>query len=137
MIWSEKHNISEYLEAPKKAGVYMLGIPNGLHKKSGEKEDDFLGKNFPEDFGPMYVGVSKRSIRSRLYSHYKGLGNKNAEAFIKHYSSDKLFFIFYESLETEIEDVFLFALVDGFPWSVKRREQGNFHKLLIQLLEKN
>lgn len=134
MVWSKKYKISEYLEAPNKAGVYMIGIPNGFHYEAGQKKDDYLGENFPEDFEPMYIGISKRSVRSRLYCHYKGSGNKNARDYIKGNGNgnDNVFFVYYESLNTEIEDVFLIGLVNGFPWNVKRSERGNFLKQFIQ-----
>lgn len=132
MIWSKKYNVSAYREAPKKPGVYILGIPNGYYRNPGEKEDEFLGKNFPEDFEPMYVGISKRSIRGRLYSHYKGSGNENVRDYIINNGSHTVSFVFYETPETEIEHVFLIGLVNGFQWNKKRTELGNLLKYISQ-----
>ncbi len=132
MTWSRKYQLSKYLNAPKKAGVYIIGIPNGYFSEPGEV-DNFLGENYPDNFEPMYVGISKRSIRSRLYSHYKGNGNKHVRDHIEKNGSENIFFIFDETLKTEIEDVFLFSLVNGFPWNVKRREEGNWIKFITNL----
>jgi hypothetical protein len=133
MIWSGKYLISEYIVAPKKDGIYILGTPNGFYYKPGQERDVFLGENFPEDFEPMYVGISKRSIRSRLYSHFKGLGNKKARDHINENGSDNVFYIFCESPKTEIEDIFLISLVNGFSWNVRKRELGNFIRLVAQI----
>lgn len=132
MTWSNKINLREYIKAPKTAGVYILGIPNGYFMQPGEKEDTFLGENFPEDFEPMYVGISKRSIRSRLYSHYKGRGNKNVKNHLNGLAIIDVFFIYYESSETEVEDTFLIALENGFQWNTKKRENGNWVKYMLE-----
>lgn len=116
-------------------GVYMLGIPNGLFRQPGEKEDNYFGENYPEDFEPMYVGISKWSVRVRLYSHYKGLGNKNVRDYIRTKGSINVFFVYYESTETEIEDVFLISMINGFPWNKKRRENGNLIKRLLKIVK--
>lgn len=130
MKWSNKYKLADYIKAPQKAGIYFVGIHVPSYPHDG---DEYLGKNFPDDFVPKYVGISKRSVRSRLYAHAKGLGNKHVNSFILEHGIEDLEYIYYISEGTEIEHHFLSYTNNVFVWNIRQSEQGAWNKFLRSL----
>ncbi|WP_151981923.1 hypothetical protein [Marinobacter salarius] len=130
MEWSEKHKLADYIRAPKEPGIYFVGIhkPGFLHDG-----DEFLGENMPHEFIPKYVGISKRSVRSRLYAHAKGRGNRHIKSFIARHGIEDLEYVYHVSKGTEVEHHFLTHTIDQFVWNIRQSEEGAWRKLLRSL----
>lgn len=77
--WSEPRLLSDYLRAPRETGVYLIGemreagLPN-----DAQRDDNFLGRGWPDGFFPHYIGRSSgiRGVRCRLSAHARKKGNK-------------------------------------------------------------
>lgn len=111
-------------------GVYLVGLhePGLLHDG-----DDYLGRNMPDEFIPRYVGISTRSIRSRLYCHYSMRGNRHIRDHIRSQGHAQLEYVFFSTGGTEIEHQFLENTTGQFLWNVKQSESAAWRKLLRSL----
>jgi hypothetical protein len=128
--WSEKHNLANYQNAPRSPGVYIIGIcDNDLE----DSNDTFLGNNFPNQFLPKYVGISKKSIRTRLSCHSRKRGNRNVKEYIEANSQENLQFVYFTTSFTEIEHGFLFGLNDLFVWNIKKDEGQAFFNYINRI----
>lgn len=130
MEWSDKHKLANYIQAPKEPGIYFVGIHKPGYFHNG---DEFLGKNMPHEFIPKYVGISKRSVRSRLYAHAKGRGNRHIKSFISENGIDGLEYVYHISKGTEIEHHFLTFTIDLFVWNIRQSEGAAWRKFLHSL----
>lgn len=130
IIWSTKYLLSDYIQAPKTPGVYLVGLHIPGHQHN---DDEYLGVNFPHEFIPKYVGISKRSMRSRLYRHYSKRGNRYIREHILIQGDADLEFVYCSTDGTEIEHHFLENTMDQFTWNVKQSESVAWVKYLRSL----
>lgn len=130
LVWSAKYSLSAYREAPSVPGVYLVGVNDPGRMHSG---DEYLGRNLPDEFVPRYVGISKKSIRRRLYYHYSKRGNRNIRSHIANTGGADLEFVYWQTDGTEIEHHFLIHTMDQFIWNVKQSENGAWAKFLRAL----
>lgn len=131
IVWSEKHSLKNYKNAPSSSGVYIIGL---FDKSLEDSDDTFLGENFPNKFIPKYVGISKKSIRTRLSSHSRKRGNRHVKEYINAEGHENLQFVYLSTNFTEIEHAFLFGLNDFSIWNIKKYEGkalANYIKRII------
>jgi|GEM_PF-1100236 len=137
LSWSTKNHLSNYSIAPSRAGIYLIG----LEDKSipiPEVNDNYLGANFPAQFDPKYVGISSCSIRTRLSAHYRKKGNKPIAEFIgdKKLEQINLHYVFCETVNTQMEHLFLISTLNLFQWNVRKSEKTALIKQYVQIYEK-
>lgn len=80
ITWSDPIELSRYRAALRQPGVYIIGAPiEPSRAVTGSTDDDaYLGRNWPDNFTPCYIGISESSrigVRGRLRSHRRGKGN--------------------------------------------------------------
>jgi hypothetical protein len=79
--WSDPRPLADFRTAKKGPGIYMIGLSaDGKQPPQASTEyDDYFGQNFPDNFFPLYVGISESTrygVQSRIYSHGRKTGNK-------------------------------------------------------------
>lgn len=93
---SDPLKLKEYSKAPKDTGCYMIGekIKPEDPLVRNDTPDAYLPLGFPDNFRPIYVGISeskKRGMRARLSCHSRKKGNKLIKKYIE--DGKELYFI--------------------------------------------
>lgn len=93
---SDPLKLKEYLKAPRDTGCYIIGEKINPEEPVVRNDipDAYLPLGFPDNFRPIYVGISESKnsgMRARLSCHSRKKGNK----IIKNYIEDgkELYFI--------------------------------------------
>lgn len=78
--WSDPIPLSQYKRAPTGTGIYAIGRQRdeSTLPTASMEYDAYLGR-WPDNFHPMYVGISLSKgcgIRGRLSAHSRNKGNK-------------------------------------------------------------
>jgi hypothetical protein len=134
LVWSALHGIKNYKAAPTKGGIYLIGIypsPALASENSSAWQDDYFGKGLPPEFEIKYVGIASRSIRSRIYKHQRGRGNKGVRHYMQSSDITKLFFTYCETPDIPMEHLFLVSTNGGFEWNTKRSEWESLKKHIL------
>lgn len=79
--WSAPQPLKDYLKSQQKPGIYIIGSSKqkGIVPTPSNVDDDYLLRNFPNDYMPIYVGISesfKVGVKGRLSKHARKKGNK-------------------------------------------------------------
>ncbi|HFS0785410.1 TPA: hypothetical protein ACHYZ9_004445 [Pseudomonas aeruginosa] len=95
---SDPLELKEYLKAPRDTGCYIIGEKFESEKPVVRNDipDDYLPLGFPDNFRPIYVGISeskKSGMRSRLSCHSRKKGNKVIKKYIE--EGKELYFIYF------------------------------------------
>ena len=133
MKWSTIQNLSQWRDAPKTAGIYLIGLYTGqptLPNTPAPIEDRFLGGSFPQDFAMKYVGSARTdtTLRVRLKDHHERSSNKNIREYLRTHGYDSLAYI-YVSCEGPAADFNAAAMEQMFLtgiritwWNIRRHE---------------
>jgi hypothetical protein len=80
--WTDPKLLEDYLKSKKEPGIYIIGSSKkkGIDPTPSNVDDPYLLGNFPNNFTPIYVGISesiKTGIKGRLSKHARQKGNKH------------------------------------------------------------
>ncbi len=96
ITWTPPQPLTAYHTAFRQKGIYIIGgryNPN-LSVTPGLGDDDYWGRNWPNNFKPYYVGISESlssGVRGRLSRHSRKRGNMKISQRIR--NNEPLFFI--------------------------------------------
>ncbi len=90
--------LTEYLKAPRETGCYIIGEKYNLEEPilRNDTPDAYLPLGFPDNFRPIYVGISesqKSGMRARLSCHSRKKGNKTIKKYLE--GGRELYFIYF------------------------------------------
>ena len=95
---SDPLRLTDYLKAPRKTGCYIIGekYKPGEPILRNDIPDAYLPLGFPDNFRPVYVGISespRSGMRARLSCHSRKKGNKTIKKYLE--EGRELYFIYF------------------------------------------
>ena len=114
MSWSNPIRLASWADAPDEAGIYEIGFFRG------------------SVFTPLYIGRAKgntTTIRSRLMSHYREIGNSFIAEYIKNATRDNLYCRTMKTgraVSKEANLLYTHGCGEGtrYPWNQRIEHQG-------------
>jgi hypothetical protein len=123
--WSQGLPLTDWAAAPRQPGLYVIGRAQESGSPIGEPPDTG-GKmgGFPANLLPLYIGNSKSvrfGLRSRLYRHFKGRGNKSVAAAAA--EGVTLYFSYIDGLDSAGYEALYLHIQLGFSLPYNRRSE--------------
>lgn len=132
--WTNPQLLKDYLNSKREPGIYIIGSAKqkGIYPTPSNVDDPYLLRNFPNDFKPIYVGISESSktgIKGRLSKHARKNGNKKIAQLIEH-KVDLYFICIYGDESVTCYEPLFTALkgVSQFEGNVRIEHERNHRK---------
>ncbi|WP_192564465.1 hypothetical protein [Pseudomonas gozinkensis] len=142
ITWTSPKLLTQYRSALQEPGIYIIGGPRDktLPVTSSISESDELGRNWPDNFTPYYIGISestKTGVRGRLRSHQRRRGNNNIADRVR--DNDPLYFIADYGIGLEAYEALFLCLKndDQFPDNIRceldRSAKRQYNKVMARV----